>query len=159
MAVSEGCKFLILDHISIAVSGLEGENERRIIDKLMTDLAVLTQETGVGIIIISHLRKTDGKGKSHEEGGKISLDDLRGSGALKQLSFTVIALERNQQDEDPRMKDVVHVKVLKCRFTGETGYAGYLRYNRETDCLEVISNLDEFLGVETTEQTAEECGF
>jgi twinkle protein len=160
MAISEECKFLILDHISIAISGLEGENERRIIDKLMTDLAVLTQETGVGIIVISHLRKTDGKGKSHEEGGKVSLDDLRGSGALKQLSFTVIALERNQQDEDPRMKNVVNVKVLKCRYTGETGYAGYLYYNKETDCLEAVQDLDAFLGRESTEENSgEEVGF
>ena len=148
MAVSEGCKFLVLDHVSIAISGLEGDNERRIIDNLMTKLAALTQETGCGIIVISHLRKTDGKGKSHEEGGKITLDDLRGSGALKQLSFTVIALERNQQEEDPRLKNVVRVRLLKCRFTGETGLAGYLYYNKETDRLEAVDDIEAFLGVE-----------
>lgn len=149
MAVSETCDFLILDHISIAVSGLEGDNDVKVLDRLMTQLASLTQETGVGIIVISHLRKKDGKGKSHEEGGKVTLDDLRGSGALKQLSFTIIALERNQQDEDERMKHVISVKVLKCRHTGDTGYAGYLHYNRESDELEAIDNLEEFLGSES----------
>lgn len=149
MAVVEGCKFIILDHISIAISGLEGSNERRIIDKLMTDLASLTQETGVGIIVISHLRKTDGKGKSHEEGGKITLDDLRGSGALKQLSFTVIALERNQQEEDPRLRDLIRVRCLKCRFTGNTGIGGFLWFNKETNSLEAVNDVDKFLGVES----------
>jgi len=158
MAISEGCKFLVLDHISIAISGLEGENERRIIDNLMTKLAVLTQETGVGILVVSHLRKTDGKGKSHEEGGKISLDDLRGSGALKQLSFTVIALERNQQDPDERARNVIHVRVLKCRHTGQTGTAGYLWYNREKDRLEAIHDLEAFLGMETQEESNGETG-
>lgn len=55
------------------------------------------------------------KGKSHEEGGKVTLDDLRGSGALAKEPYPVIALERNQQDEDERMKHVISVKVLKCR--------------------------------------------
>ena len=159
LAVSEECKYLLLDHISIAVSGLEGENERRIIDKLMTDLAVLTQETGVGIIVISHLRKTDGKSKSHEEGGKITLDDLRGSGALKQLSFNVIGLERNQQEENEKMKNLVRVKVLKCRFTGDTGYAGYLYYNPETDCLEAVPDVNVFLGVDSEGFSEEQSEF
>lgn len=152
MAVSEGCKFLILDHISIAVSGIEGDNDRKIIDTLMTKLAVLTQETGVGILVVSHLRKTDSNRKSHEEGAKITLDDLRGSGALKQLSFTVIALERNQQDEDERAKNVIHVRVLKCRFTGQTGSAGYLWYNAKTDRLEAIHDLDAFLAFEEADE-------
>ena len=145
MAKSEGCKFLVLDHVSIAISGLEGENERRIIDNLMTKLASLAQETGCGIIIISHLRKTDDKRKSHEEGGTVSLSDLRGSGALYQLSFTVVALERDQQEEDPRLKNVLRVRLLKCRFTGETGIAGHLYYNKETDRLEAVENLEEFV--------------
>lgn len=145
MAKSEGCKFLVLDHISIAISGLEGENERRIIDNLMTGLASLAQETGVGIIIISHLRKTDDKRKSHEEGGTVSLSDLRGSGALYQLSFTVIALERDQQEEDPILKNVLRVRLLKCRHTGETGLAGHLYYNAAKDQLEAVEDIDKFI--------------
>lgn len=138
LAVAEECKYIVLDHISIVVSGLEGGNNSdvKVLDILMTKLAKLTQETGVSIICISHLRKGDGKGKSHEEGGKVTLDDLRGSGALKQLSFNIIALERNQQDDDETLKNVVHLKVLKCRHTGDTGYAGHLLYNKKTDMLE-----------------------
>lgn len=137
MIVGESCDFIVLDHITIAVSGLDdvGSNERQIIDKLMTKLRSLAEETGAGIIVISHLRKTDSKSTSHEEGGTISLDDLRGSGALKQLSDTILALERNQQADDEDTKHVLKLRVLKCRFTGDTGLAGYVKFDKSKNIL------------------------
>lgn len=138
LAIAEECKFIILDHISIAISGLDSDkDERRLIDYLMTKMRQLVEETGVGLIVVSHLRKVDGKAKSpFEEGGQISMDDLRGSGALKQLSDVIIALERNQQAEDSDEKNTTRVRLLKDRITGETGIAGYLFYNKQTDRLE-----------------------
>lgn len=133
MVVGERCDFIILDHISIAVSGLEGDNERKLLDILMTQLRSLVEETGVGLIVISHLKRIDGM--SHEEGAATSLSQLRGSGAIAQLSDTVIGLERNQQ-ADGSQKNKMRVRVLKNRWTGETGIAGYLFYNKETDHLE-----------------------
>lgn len=94
-----GVDFIILDHISIATSGLESssEGERKDIDILMTRLRSLVEETGVGIIAIVHLKRVNGK--SFNEGAEVSLTDLRGSASLEQLSDNVIALERNQQIE------------------------------------------------------------
>ena len=145
MAVSEECDFIILDHISIAISGLEGDNERKMIDVLMTQLRSLAEETGVGLIIISHLRRNNAMGSvSFEEGGTVSLSQLRGSGAIGQLADTVLGLERNQQ-ADGEKKNIVRVRVLKCRWTGETGIGGYLYYDKEHDCLKEIKKLKEFL--------------
>jgi len=129
MRVSLGCNFVILDHISIVVSGAEGsgEGERRDIDKLMTKLRSLIEQTGLGIIAIVHLKQPEGT--PHEEGGRVTLSQLRGSGALKQLSDNVVALERDQQGESP---DVSRVRVLKCREFGETGEADLMKYDRET---------------------------
>lgn len=126
-----GADFVILDHISIVVSGQEGsgEGERRDIDRLMTKLRSLVEETGIGVIAIVHLNKPEGK--AHEEGGRVTLSNLRGSGALKQLSDNVIAMERNQQAEgEERMLN--HLRVLKCRETGNTGEADTLCYSTET---------------------------
>lgn len=142
MAVAEGCDFIILDHVSIAVSGLEGDNERKLIDVLMTTMRSLVEETGVGLVVISHLKRTDGQ--PHEEGGVTSLSQLRGSGAIAQLSDTVIGLERNQQAEGQE-KNLVRTRVLKCRFTGETGIGGYLYYNKETDRLEAVDKLSDYI--------------
>lgn len=125
-----GVDFIILDHISIVVSGQSSssEGERKDIDILMTNLRSLCEETGVGIIAIVHLSQPDGK--PHEEGGRVTLRHLRGSGSLKQLSDTVIALERDQQDAST--KDECLIRVLKSRELGELGEADTLTYSHET---------------------------
>lgn len=142
MAVGEKCDFIILDHVSIAVSGIEGDNERKLIDVLMTSLRSLVEETGIGMFVISHLRRVPEQ-QAHEEGGATSLSQLRGSGAIAQLSDTVLGLERNQQAEGKK-KNLVRVRVLKNRWTGETGIAGYLYYNRDTDKLEAVDRLSDY---------------
>lgn len=134
LAVAEKCDFIVLDHITIAISGLDIDNERKATDVLMTQLRSLAEETGVGMLIISHLKRVEGT--PAEEGGAISLSHLRGSQGLAQLSDGVWALERNQQDEDENKKNTVRIRVLKSRHTGETGIAGYLRYDKDTDRLE-----------------------
>lgn len=138
MTVTEKCDFILIDHISIAVSGIESNNERKLIDILMTRLRQLCEELGVGLICICHLKRGDGK-KSAEEGGSISLEDLRGSQAIAQLSDTIIALERNQQAESDVKKNLVQMRVLKCRQTGDTGIGGKLWFNKEKNRLEVPS--------------------
>lgn len=126
-----GCDFIVLDHISIAVSGREDGDERRIIDNLMTNLRSLVEQTGVGVIAISHLKKPQGASATpHEEGGRVTMDDLRGSASIKQLSDTIIGIERDQQDKEN--SDYCILRVLKCRLTGETGIADTLHYNRKT---------------------------
>lgn len=121
--------FIILDHISMVISGQESskEGERKDIDILMTKLRSLIERTGVGVITIAHLSKASGT--SHEEGGRVTLNDLRGSAALKQVPDTIIALERDQQSEDPNRTTT---RVLKCREFGELGVAGDLLYNQDT---------------------------
>ena len=138
MTVTEKCDFILIDHISIAVSGIESNNERKLIDILMTRLRQLCEELGVGLICICHLKRGDGK-KSAEEGGSISLEDLRGSQSIAQLSDTIIALERNQQAESDVKKNLVQMRILKCRQTGDTGIGGKLWFNKEKNRLEVPS--------------------
>lgn len=127
------CDFIVLDHISIVVSGLDTNDERRTIDVLMTKLRSFVQETKVGLIIISHLKKPFGKG--YEEGAQTSINSLRGSASIAQISDNVFGLERDQQGEDP---DLVTVRILKNRLSGETGVACYLRYNRDTGRLREV---------------------
>ena len=128
MAKALDCKTIFLDHLSIVVSGMDGDgDERRLIDRTMTMLRTLVQETGIALIIVSHLRRPEGKG--HEEGAHTSLSQLRGSHAIAQLSDIVIGLERNQQGDTP---NETVMRVLKNRFSGETGEAGSLFYDAET---------------------------
>ncbi|UTQ80050.1 DNA primase/helicase [Erwinia phage Stepyanka] len=126
-----GCKVILLDHISIVVSGSEESDERKMIDRLMTKLKSFAKSKGCVVVVICHLKNPE-KGKAHEEGRPVSITDLRGSGALRQLSDTIIALERDQQGDNP---NVVQLRLLKCRFTGDTGIAGHMAYDKETGWL------------------------
>jgi twinkle protein len=128
MARGLGCSYVVLDHLSIVVSGLGDGDERRLIDNAMTMLRTLVEETGIGLILVSHLKRPEGN-KGHEEGATTSLSQLRGSHAIAQLSDIVVGLERNQQSETP---NVTTVRVLKNRFSGDTGVACELHYSRES---------------------------
>jgi twinkle protein len=121
------CKWIFLDHLSIVVSGIQGDDERRLIDNTMTKLRSLVEETGCGMVLVSHLKRVD---TGHEEGGRVSLHHLRGSQAIAQLSDMVIGLERNQQSD--RLSNETKVRVLKNRFSGETGHCSTLYYNIDT---------------------------
>jgi twinkle protein len=133
MIVANGVRIVILDHISIVVSGLEtsdvGDSERKLIDIFMTKLRSLVQETGVTVLAVVHLKRPS-TGISWNEGRQVSLTDLRGSGALEQLSDIVIALERNQQDKEKA--NVATLRVLKNRPIGICGVADTLVYNPHT---------------------------
>jgi len=134
MIKSCGCKYIFLDHLSIVVSGLGDGDERRLIDNAMTSLRSLVEETQVSLFVVSHLRRPDGD-RGHEEGATTSLAQLRGSHAIAQLADAVIGLERNQQGENP---NEVLLRVLKNRFTGDTGPSGMLRYFKESGRLHEI---------------------
>jgi len=124
------CRWIILDHLSIVVSGIDaGDDERRAIDRAMTLLRTLVEETGIGLIVVSHLKRTS-NGSSHEEGAQVSLSHLRGSQAIAQMSDSVVALERDQQDEE--QSSLIVVRVLKNRFSGENGVAMRMTYDRVT---------------------------
>jgi twinkle protein len=134
-----GHRAIFLDHLSIIVSEYAAEGgERERIDTVMTKLAKLAKELEVVIFLVVHLRK-EGSGKSFEQGATPSLDDLRGSGSLKQLSWDVLALSRNQQHFDPICRNTTLLTVLKCRFTGRTGPAGFLRFSEDTGRMEEVS--------------------
>jgi twinkle protein len=123
-----GCQWIVLDHLSIMVSGDEEGDERRKIDNLMTKLRSLVEQLPFGLILVSHLKRPDGR--PLEEGGQTHLGLLRGSASIGQLSDIVVGQERNQQDEE--RKNITLLRVLKNRFSGDTGEAGELVYNSTT---------------------------
>jgi twinkle protein len=138
------CKWIFLDHLSILVSGLEGMDERRNIDILMTKLRSLVEETNCALLLVSHLRRT-GADSGHEDGKEVSLSHLRGSQSIAQLSDTVVAMERDQQSDDPNISNTTTIRVLKNRYAGETGVACHLFFNKDTGRLHEVTNLGDDL--------------
>lgn len=127
MVKAKGVKWVILDHLSILLSGSETSDERKMIDVTMTKLRSFVEETGIGLLLISHLRRSH-QDKGHEDGAAVSMSQLRGSHAIAQLSDLVVALQRNITSGD----NLSELVVLKNRFNGSTGPAGFLSYGKET---------------------------
>lgn len=128
LAVAEECDFLVLDHISIALTN--EEDERKAVDKLMNQLIQVTQGTEVRIMAIVHVKRTDGKDYAH--GAEIGLSALRGSTSLEGVPMTIVAAERNTQAKEVEDRNLVLIRCLKCRETGDTGVAGYMQFNPTT---------------------------
>jgi len=140
MAKGLDCKWVFLDHLSILVSGQEDNgDERKSIDILMTKLRSLVEETGIALMLVSHLRRPSGD-NGHENGREVTLSHLRGSASIAHLSDAVIALERDQQADDPIEANTTTIRILKNRYTGDTGVACHLHYDSDTGRMTQIDN-------------------
>ena len=155
MATVHGAKYILLDHISILVSANEGD-ERRNLDAAMTKFRSLAQALDIFVLLVSHLSRPSGD-RGHEGGAAISLSQARGSHAIAQLSDACIGL---QVDPDEPDSDIRQIRILKNRFTGQTGSGGTLSYNRETGRLieEALAQLidDDEEGDNTDDETSDD---
>ena len=131
------CRVIFIDHLSILISGLDITDERKAIDRTMTMLRQITEETGCAIHLVTHLRRL-GSDRSHEEGVEVNLGHLRGSHGIAQISDTVISLERNTQSDDPIECNTTQLRVLKCRYTGDVGACDRLFYDKATGRLQPL---------------------
>lgn len=111
------CKLVTFDHITMAVTGLEGDDERRQLDYLSTSLAKMAHDLDFTIICVSHV---------NDEG------KTRGSRNIAKVAHTVISITRNLMAEDEHSRNLMYVNIEKARFTGKTGPAGVLRFDPET---------------------------
>ena len=127
MASGLETRIVFLDHLSILLSGLDGD-ERRMIDTTMTRLRSLVERTGITLFLVSHLRRVQGD-KGHEEGARTSLGQLRGSHSIAQLADAVTGLESDQQSGSEQCDTTL--RVLKNRYTGDVGVACQLKYDKE----------------------------
>lgn len=141
MIIGCDCKWIVVDHLHMLVLMTAEQDERKAIDDIMHRLRSLVEETGCGMILVSHLRRVDGN-RGHENGIETGLSHLRGSQSIAQLSDCVISLERNQQSDDPVEASTTKVRVLKSRYTGDVGVATHLLYNKDSGRLSEV-NVEE----------------
>jgi twinkle protein len=129
MVVVLGIKDIYIDHLTALVA--QEDNEYKALNKLMEEMSSLCQELDCTIFYISHLRKANGT--SHEEGGRVTADQFKGSGSIVFWSNFLFGLERNQQAEDVDERNTTTVRILKDRNTGmATGVTFKLKYDHDT---------------------------
>lgn len=111
------CRYICLDHITMVVSGLGGENERRALDYLSTRLEMMVKELDFALILVSHV---------NDEGL------TRGSRNISKIADLRIDLSRDIKNADPTVRRTTHLMVSKNRFCGRTGPAGQLLFDPMT---------------------------
>ncbi len=144
MVVGHGCEVIFLDHITAFTDGLPTSESNSLMERLMKELASMTRELKFNLQVVSHIRKSDNSRKPAEEGGRVKIDDMKGSGAVKQWANFVIALERNQQAEDQDEARTTTVRILKARGVGKNnGQIVKVKYLPET--AQLIQSDEEYL--------------
>lgn len=129
MVLSLGIRDIFLDHLTALVA--QESDEYKALNRIMEEMASLTQELNCTIFYISHLRKPNGT--PHEEGGHVSADQFKGSGAIVFWSNFLFGYERNQQAESEDERNTTTLRVLKDRNTGlATGKTFKLWYDHST---------------------------
>lgn len=123
LATSCHCKFITLDHITMLVTGFEDDDERKKLDYLSTRLAMLAQELGFALLLVSHVND-DGK--------------TRGSRNISKVAHSHIRLERDVEATTLDDRTTTSVTVIKNRFGWQTGPAGYLKFDPKTFMLKEL---------------------
>lgn len=135
MAVSEGIRVIYIDHLTAMA---DTEDEKGSLEQIMKEMAGLAKELDIIITFVSHLT-TPEKGKSHEEGGRVTIRHFKGSRAIGFWSYYMFGLERDQQADDEKLRGVTTFRVLKDRYTGQAvGQVIYLAYDSKTGLLKVL---------------------
>jgi twinkle protein len=117
------CKFVFLDHITMLVTGFEGDDERKKLDYLSTKMAELTRELDFTLFLVSHVND-DNK--------------TRGSRAISQLASLRVHISRDKEAADPEVRNTMNVMVIDNRDGSDTGPSNPLRFDRKTYKLEEI---------------------
>jgi len=130
MAISQGIQLFYLDHLTAMA---DTADEKGSIEQIMKELAGIANELNIWILFVSHLSTPEGK--SHEEGGRVTIKNFKGSRAIGFWSHFMFGIERDQQAEDEEDRGSLF-RVLKDRYTGQaTGFTLPLGYDTNTGML------------------------
>lgn len=123
MVSARDVRWVLLDHVSMAVSGLQGEDERRALDYIATRLEMMVKELNFGLVMVSHVN---------------DLGQTRGSRYLSKIADVRIDATRDILNPDDNIRNITALTVSKNRFSGKTGAAGLLRFDPVTGKYEEI---------------------
>jgi len=136
---SQGVTRFIFDHISIVFSHDDRDNERKLIDNVLSEVAAFCAATGSHVIMVAHIKRFDQKiyvSDELHEAKWLYIDPAmaRGSGSFEQLSFNIVAIEPEQTEDETKGR--MRLNVKKSREWGFTGPADVLKMNPNTGRLE-----------------------
>lgn len=130
-------QYILLDHLSMVISGLKTNDERKTIDMVMTELAAFCASNDVCIILVNHLNRSIANDFKPPKGAEdepfwvpVTKEAMRGSASLEQLSWIVLGLEPQIMPDKSRGN--VRLTVLKNRPWGYLGIADEFHIDDDT---------------------------
>lgn len=127
-----GVRFFFIDHLTALAAWQD--DERKALEMIMSEMGALVKQLDSTLFLVSHLATPDGR--SHEEGGRVTIRHFKGSRAVGFWSSYMIGLERDQQAENANNRFTTAVRILKDRYTGRsTGEVFHIGYDQETGML------------------------
>lgn len=119
-----GCKYIMVDHLSIIVSDQSGD-ERKQLDEISTKIKTLTMNLNIAVFCVIHVNRQG---------------QVRGSAGPEQVANIIIRLERDKKELNEWRRNITRLTVEKNRKYGRTGPACYLYYDETTGRLVELSD-------------------
>lgn len=118
-----GCDFIFIDHIHQVADqdSSDGDDERRILDKLSSKMARLCRDLDIALVVVSHV---------NDEG------KTRSSRMIRKQAGVVLDLTRDLQSDSSIQRNTTQITVSKNRPYSKTGPAGTLFYDEDTALLQ-----------------------
>jgi len=124
-------KVVVIDPLQAAVPS----NENSVLDEFMDKLLKLAVRRKVALIQVAHAKKPDTK-----DPHAITEYDIKGTSAINQITFNTVLLSRDKTHPDPHTRNCTRIQVPKCRRTGMTGEAGWIKYHAEKAWFESVDD-------------------
>jgi twinkle protein len=118
-----GCKYIILDHLSIIVADQSGD-ERKQLDEIVNKLKKECMSLRICVIAVIHQNRQG---------------QIRGTAGVEQVSNDIFKLERERESPDDWRRNVVKLTIQKNRFAGMGGCV-YLFFDQSTGRLVELSD-------------------
>lgn len=113
-----GCRYILFDHISMAVTALSGEkDERRALEYLATRLEMMVKELSFALIVVSHVN---------------DFGQTRGSHYLTKVADITISASRDTVAADEKERRTIKLSIPFNRFCSSTGDAGNIVFDEAT---------------------------
>ena len=118
------CRVIIIDHITMLVTGLNEDRERQVLDMLSTQLGMLFNNYDSSLVLVSHVNDNN---------------QTRGSRNISKVAHQWIHLSRNVESEDESEKNTTYPMIKKNRFSGLTGSLNDLYFDHKTYSIEELN--------------------
>lgn len=139
-----GCKVAYVDNMTRVVDQMPTSEGNEFINKYSSEIANLSAELNMHIVLFSHLNPPKGKdARSHEEGAEVFAGQLTGSRGIMRSFPNLIGFERNQHAEGDsqhnsfitslKNRDHGEKRKIKTRYNPSSGRM--LEHNWEGDSL------------------------